>query len=85
MTKNQPSLVEDKMKTYVFKVDMETDEEGWRAFYAPWEEMGASTWSKTKVESLKNIQEVLAMIVEEFIEMGKTIPEFHLFIFAPFQ
>ena len=64
------------MKTYVFKVDIEPDEDGWRAFYAPWEEIGASTWGKTKEEALKNIQEVLSMIVEEFIEAGKTIPPY---------
>lgn len=63
------------MKTYVFKVELESDEEGWRAFYSPWENMGASTWGKTKEEAIKNIQEVLEMIVEEFIEEGKAIPE----------
>ena len=62
------------MKTYGFKVDIEPDEEGWRAFYPPWEEIGASTWGKTKEEALKNIQEVLSMILEEFEEEGKTVP-----------
>lgn len=65
-----------KMKTYVFKVSIEPDEEGWRAFYPPWEEIGASTWGKTKEEALKNIHEVLSMIVEEFIEEGKAIPAY---------
>lgn len=61
------------MKTYVFKVDLEPDEEGWRAFYLPWENIGASTWGKTKEEAIKNIQEVLSMIIEEFIKEGKEI------------
>ncbi|MCH8309942.1 MAG: hypothetical protein IIB17_05515 [Chloroflexi bacterium] len=56
------------MKSYVFKVGLEPDEEGWRAFYSPWEEIGASTWGLTQEEALKNIQEVLGMIVEEFAE-----------------
>ena len=33
------------MKTYGFRVELEPDEEGWRAFYPPWEEIGASTWA----------------------------------------
>ena len=62
------------MKTYTFRVDLEPDEEGWRAFYPPWEEIGASTWGKTKEEALRNITEVLSMILEEFVEEGKPIP-----------
>lgn len=62
------------MKTYIFTVSLEQDEDGWRAFYAPLEHIGASTWGRTKEEALKNIQEVLSMILEEFIEEGKDIP-----------
>ncbi len=59
------------MKTYVFQIAIEPDEEGWRAFYPAWEEIGASTWGYTQEEALKNIHEVLAMILEEFEEAGK--------------
>ena len=62
------------MKTYIFKVNLEPDEEGWRVFYTPWEKIGASTWGKTKEEALKHIQIVLSMIIEEFIEEEKIIP-----------
>jgi predicted RNase H-like HicB family nuclease len=54
------------MKSYVFHVELEPDEEGWRAFYPPVEEVGASTWGENRPEALKNIQEVLSMIIEEF-------------------
>ena len=63
-----------KVKTYVFRVELEPDEEGWRAFYPPLEQMGASTWGMTKEEALKNIQEVLCTILEEFTEEGKPVP-----------
>jgi hypothetical protein len=53
------------VKTYIFKVELEPDEEGWRAFYGPWENIGASTWGGTQDEALKNIQEVLSMILTE--------------------
>ncbi len=62
-----------RMKTYSFKVGLEPDEEGWRAFYPPWEEIGASTWGKTKEKALRNIQEVLSLILEEFVGEEKPI------------
>ena len=31
------------MQTYVLKVQLEVDEDGWRAFYPAWEHVRAST------------------------------------------
>ena len=61
------------MKSYVFKVVIEPDEEGWRAFYPPWEHIGASTWGYDQERAVKNIGEVLTMLLEEFEEEGKTV------------
>ena len=58
------------MKTYIFNVSLEPDEDGWRAFYPPLESIGSSTWGKTQEEALQHIHEVLAMIIEE----GKELP-----------
>ena len=63
------------MKTYVFRVELEPDEEGWRAFYPPLEELGASTWGESQEAALKHIKEVLTMIVEERIEANEPIQE----------
>ncbi len=63
------------MKSYVFKVELEPDEDGWHVFYGPWRKIGASTWGKTREEAMKNIQEVLEMIIEELQEEGKPIVE----------
>lgn len=63
------------MKSYVFRIELEPDDEGWRAFYPPLEEIGASTWGSNKEEALRNIQEVLSMIVDEFNEQGQNVPE----------
>ena len=63
------------MKTYVFRVKIEPDEEGWRAFYPPLEELGASTWGESQEVALKHIQEVLTMIVEERIEAKEPVQE----------
>ena len=62
------------MKTYLFTVSLEPDEEGWRAFYAPLEHLGASTWGATEPEALEHIQEVLSLIVEDLRQEGKEIP-----------
>ena len=63
------------MKTYVFRVEIEPDEEGWRAFYPPLEQFGASTWGESQEAALEHIQEVLTMIVEERIEAKEPIRE----------
>lgn len=63
------------MKSYIFKIELEPDAEGWRAFYPPLEDIGASTWGSTQEEALANIKEVLEMIVEEFNEQNQSIPE----------
>ena len=61
------------MQTYIFQVELEPDEDGWHIFYAPWREIGASTWGRTREEAMQNIREVLTMILEEFEEEGKPV------------
>ena len=56
------------MKTYDFKVIVEPDEDRWHAYCPALKKQGAATWGHTKEEALKNIQEVVQMIVEELIE-----------------
>ena len=63
------------MKTYVFHIKLEPDEDGWRAFYPLWDHVGASTWGYTPKEALKNIQEVLQMVLEDLVEENDPIPE----------
>ena len=63
------------MKTYVFKVLMEPDGEGWHICYPPWSSIGASTWGHSKEEALEYIKEVLEMIIEEFDEEGTPLPD----------
>jgi predicted RNase H-like HicB family nuclease len=69
------------MKTYNFKVVVEPDEDfdghpsGWHAFCPALESLGGSTWGETREEALKNINEVVHMIVEEFVEEGRPLPE----------
>jgi predicted RNase H-like HicB family nuclease len=62
------------VKTYVFQIELNPDEDGWRVFYSPLEEVGASTWGETQGDALANIQEVLSMIMEELQERDEPIP-----------
>ena len=63
------------MKTYVFKVELEPDGDGWRAFCPAWEHIGASTWGCTRKEAMQNIREVLELVLADLIEENDPIPE----------
>lgn len=68
------------MKTYSFKVVIEPDEDAqgnpaWHAYCPALERVGASTSGSTKQEALVKINEVVHMIVQEFIDKGKSLPE----------
>jgi predicted RNase H-like HicB family nuclease len=68
------------MKTYSFKVVVEPDEDAlgnpaWHAYCPALEGVGAATSGRTRDEALKNINEVVRMIVEESIEEGRPLPE----------
>ncbi len=69
------------MKTYNFKVVVEPDEDfdgnpsGWHAYCPVLEQQGASTWGTTQSEAVKNINDVVRMVVESMIEHGERIPE----------
>ena len=68
------------MKTYTFKVVVEPDEDAmgnpaWHAYCPALESVGAATSGRTRHEALKNINEVVRMIVEESLEEGRPLPE----------
>ena len=63
------------MKTYVFRVVIEPDEDRWVAYCPVLEEKGGATWGYTKEEALKNIREVLEMTIESMVEHGERVPE----------
>lgn len=68
------------MKTYTFKVVLETDEDAqgnpaWHAYCPALVGIGGATSGRTPEEALNNINEVVRMIVQEFIEEGRPLPE----------
>ena len=63
------------MKTYVFKVVVEPDEDVWAAHCPALKHLGAATWGHTREEALKHIDEVVHIIVAELVEDGESVPE----------
>ena len=70
------------MKTYVFQVELEPDEDGWHVFYPPWRKIGASTWGATRESAMQNIREVLELLLEEFEEEGQPVAAAELLTIA---
>lgn len=62
------------MKSYVFRVVLEPDEQAWRAYIPDLEEKGGATWGKTREEALINIREVAQMVIESMLEDGDPLP-----------
>jgi len=63
------------MKSYVFKIVVEQDEERWFAYCPALRKYGATTWGYTKEEAYKNIKEVVEMVIDELVEDKEPIPE----------
>jgi len=68
------------MKTYNFKVVVETDVDAeghsaWFAYCPALESVGGATSGRTKEEALNKINEVVRMIVQEFIDERTALPE----------
>ena len=62
------------MKTYSFRVVVEMDENRWHAYCPALKDHGAVTWGNSREEALKNIEEVVQMVVEEILEDQKVLP-----------
>jgi predicted RNase H-like HicB family nuclease len=63
------------MKTYTFRVVVEPDEDRWHAFCPALERHGAATWGLTKEDALRNIEEVVHLVIESMVEHNETLPE----------
>ncbi len=65
---------EAQVKSYVFRVVLEPDQDVWRAYIPELEGRGAATWGHTQEEALRNIQEVAQMVIEALLEDGEPLP-----------
>jgi len=62
------------MKTYIFKAVIEPDDDRWSAYCPALLSQGASTWGDTREEALKNLQDVVRMVLESLVEHGEPVP-----------
>lgn len=60
---------------YSFQVVIEPDEGRWFAYCPLLEDRGAATWGYTREEALKNIQEVLQLVLKNMARHGEAIPQ----------
>ena len=65
----------EALKTYAFKVIVEPDEDRWHAYCPALVQQGGATWGYTEEEALRNIEEVVKMVVESLVEHGEPVPE----------
>ena len=63
------------MKSYLFRVVVEKEEDVWRAYVPELESRGAATWGHSKDEALRNIEEVLQMVLEDLLQEGESLPQ----------
>ena len=74
--------MESTLKSYTFRVVLEKDKwpdepdekAVWRIYVPALESRGAATWGHTREEALKNMQEVLHIVIEEMIQDGESLP-----------
>jgi predicted RNase H-like HicB family nuclease len=60
--------------TYTFKVVVEPDGDRWHACCPVLVTAGAATWGYTREEALRNIQDVVRMVVDVMVEDGEPLP-----------
>lgn len=60
---------------YRFHIVIKPDEQNWLAYSPEMEKNGAVASGKTPQEALKNIQEVLELVVEDMVANNEKIPQ----------
>jgi len=72
MSQNAASK-ESNLKTYIFPVDLEQEEDGrWSAVVQSLP--GCATWGYSRQEALKALQEATQAYVQTLLEQGKQVP-----------
>lgn len=66
---------EEHMKTYVFRIVVEPDEDRWVAFAPALKARGGAIWGYTQDEALENIRQVVQMTIQSMREHGEPIPQ----------
>lgn len=57
------------MKTFIFKAVVEKDEDKWIACVPELKDKRGAAWGNTKEEALRNLEEVIKLLLDRSIEM----------------
>ena len=63
------------MTTYTFRVEVEPDEDAWHAYCPALVKYGGATWGETREDAMKNIRQVIEMVVADLLENGEHLPK----------
>lgn len=61
------------MKTYLFRVELQQEQDGRWSVWIP-ALAGLASWGHTKEEALRNVQDAAEAYVEDMVEAGDPIP-----------
>jgi predicted RNase H-like HicB family nuclease len=61
------------VKTYLFRVELQEEEDGRWSVWVPGLP-GLTSWGHTREEALRNIQDAAEPYVEDMVETGESIP-----------
>ncbi|OYT60031.1 hypothetical protein B6U81_05265 [Thermoplasmatales archaeon ex4484_30] len=59
------------MKTFTFKAVVEKDDGKWVAYVAELRDKGGATWGDTREEAIRNLEEVIRLLLEDMEECGE--------------
>ena len=59
------------MKSYIFKVKVEQDQDKWVAHYPELKDKGGAAWGETREDALRNLEEVIRLVLEDMVECGE--------------
>lgn len=59
------------MRTFIFKAVVEKDNDKWIAYVPELRDKGGATWGNTKEEALRNLEEVIRLLLEDMEECGE--------------
>lgn len=63
------------MKTYLFQVVVEPDGDEWFAYSPALRSLGGTASGRSREDALRNIREVVGMVIDSMREHGDPIPE----------
>ncbi len=63
------------MKTYTFNIVVEPDDDRWHAYCPALHQKGAASWGLTREEAVRNIEDVVRLVMESMVEHDEELPE----------